>query len=65
MSLAVESSSIVRVTNVMHCNVMAKYMQSNAVTGDFKYVSSHEHLFLGRVLITKRRLNTWVDRHAH
>ena len=64
MSLAVESSSIVRVTNVMHCNVMAKYMQSNAVAGDFKYVSSQEHL-PGRVLITKRRLNTWVDRHAH
>ena len=63
MSLAVESSSIVRVTNVMHCNVMAKYMQGNAVAGDFKYVSSQEHL-LGRVLITKRRLNTWVDRHA-
>ena len=44
MSLAVESSSIVRVTNVMHCNVMAKYMQGNAVAGDFKYVSSQEHL---------------------
>ena len=28
-SFSVESSSIVRVTNVMHCNVMAKYMQSN------------------------------------